>query len=104
GIGVMGAIEEKGLAKENRKAAWLLAGLAAANVAVWVLAWSWSRHYAALLSAGLLAYGFGLRHAVDPDHIAAIDNTTRRLVALGKRPISVGLFFSLGHSTVVVLL
>jgi high-affinity nickel-transport protein len=52
----------------------------------------------------MLAYGFGLRHAVDPDHISAIDNTTRRLMSLGKRPVSVGFYFSLGHSTVVILL
>ncbi|HIJ39041.1 MAG TPA: HoxN/HupN/NixA family nickel/cobalt transporter, partial [Rhodospirillaceae bacterium] len=52
----------------------------------------------------LLAYSFGLRHAVDADHIAAIDNVTRKLMQEGKRPVSVGLFFSLGHSTVVVLL
>ncbi len=56
-----------------------------------------------LLGTALLAYGFGLRHAVDADHIAAIDNVTRKLVQAGKRPDSVGLFFSLGHSTVVIL-
>jgi high-affinity nickel-transport protein len=50
----------------------------------------------------LLAYGFGLRHAVDADHIAAIDNVTRKLMQDGKRPVSVGLFFALGHSTVVI--
>ena len=51
----------------------------------------------------LLAYSFGLRHAVDADHIAAIDNVTRKLMQDGKRPVAVGLMFSLGHSTVVVL-
>jgi high-affinity nickel-transport protein len=50
-----------------------------------------------------LAYCLGLRHAVDADHIAAIDNVTRKLMQQGKRPIGVGLMFSLGHSTVVVL-
>ncbi len=50
----------------------------------------------------MLAYTFGLRHAVDADHIAAIDNTTRKLMQEGQRPVGVGLFFSLGHSTVVV--
>src|ERR1700736_1172960 len=50
---------------------------------------------------GILAYTLGLRHAFDADHIAAIDNTTRKLMADGKRPMSVGFFFSLGHSTVV---
>ena len=56
-----------------------------------------------LLGTAVLAYGFGLRHAVDADHIAAIDNVTRKLMQDGKRPVSVGLFFALGHSTVVVL-
>src|SRR6516225_7655929 len=53
---------------------------------------------------GILAYTLGMRHAFDADHIAAIDNTTRKLVAEGKRPLSVGFFFSLGHSTVVFVL
>src|SRR2546423_14925769 len=53
---------------------------------------------------GILAYTLGLRHAFDADHIAAIDNSTRKLMADGKRPLSVGFFFSLGHSTVVFLL
>src|SRR6516225_7427022 len=53
---------------------------------------------------GLLAYTLGMRHAFDADHIAAIDNTTRKLVAEGKRPLSVGFFFSLGHSSVVFVL
>ena len=56
-----------------------------------------------LLGTAFLAYGFGLRHAVDADHIAAIDNATRKLMQEGKRPVGVGLFFALGHSTVVVL-
>jgi len=50
---------------------------------------------------GILAYTLGMRHAFDADHIAAIDNTTRKLVQDGKRPLSVGFFFSLGHSSVV---
>jgi high-affinity nickel-transport protein len=53
---------------------------------------------------GVLAYTLGLRHAFDADHIAAIDNSTRKLMADGKRPLSVGFFFSLGHSTVVFIL
>jgi high-affinity nickel-transport protein len=72
-----------------------------------VLAWIWAliafRDQPVLLGTALLAYTFGLRHAVDADHIAAIDNVTRKLVQSGKRPLSVGLFFSLGHSTVVVV-
>ena len=55
-----------------------------------------------LAGLGILTYTFGLRHGVDADHIAAIDNTTRKLLQEGKRPLTVGLWFSLGHSTIVV--
>src|SRR5207245_6273197 len=53
---------------------------------------------------GLTAYTLGLRHAFDADHISAIDNATRKLMSDGKRPLSAGFFFSLGHSTIVFLL
>lgn len=53
------------------------------------------------VGVGLTAYALGLRHAFDADHIAAIDNTTRKLMDVGQRPLGVGFFFSLGHSTVV---
>jgi high-affinity nickel-transport protein len=72
-----------------------------------VVAWLWAavafHRYPVLLGTALLAYSFGLRHAVDADHIAAIDNVTRKLMQDGKRPVAVGFMFSLGHSTVVVL-
>ena len=72
-----------------------------------VLTWLWAlvafRHHPVLLGTSLLAYGFGLRHAVDADHIAAIDSVTRKLMQENKRPVTIGFFFSLGHSTVVVL-
>ncbi len=77
--------------------------LAVANLAVWAWAALAFRHQPVLLGTALLAYGFGLRHAVDADHIAAIDNVTRKLMQEGKRPVGVGLFFALGHSTVVIL-
>ena len=57
-----------------------------------------------MATLGLLAYCFGCRHGVDADHIAAIDNVTRRLVASGRRATTVGVFFSLGHCTVVLVL
>src|SRR5437868_5106760 len=57
--------------------------------------------YPALIGPAVLAYTFGLRHAFDADHISAIDNTTRKLLQQGKRPLGVGFFFSLGHSTIV---
>jgi nickel/cobalt transporter (NiCoT) family protein len=56
------------------------------------------------VGTGILAYTLGMRHAFDADHIAAIDNTTRKLVNEGKRPLSTGFFFSLGHSSVVFVL
>ena len=76
--------------------------LIAFNVIAWGLALLASAQYPVLLPSALLAYTFGLRHAVDADHIAAIDNTTRKLMQDGQRPVAVGLFFSLGHSTIVV--
>ena len=77
--------------------------LVAFNVAGWIWALTAFHSYPLLLGTALLAYGFGLRHAIDADHIAAIDNVTRKLMNDGKKPLTVGLFFSLGHSTVVVL-
>jgi len=77
--------------------------LIGANVAAWLWAVIAFRHHPVLLGTALLAYSFGLRHAVDADHIAAIDNVTRKLMQEGKRPVAVGFFFSLGHSTIVVL-
>jgi nickel/cobalt transporter (NiCoT) family protein len=77
--------------------------LIATNMAVWAWALVVFRQQPILLGTALLAYGFGLRHAVDADHIATIDNVTRKLMQEGKRPVSVGLFFAIGHSTVVIL-
>ncbi len=73
------------------------------NVGAWLWAIIAFRHYPVLLGTSFLAYSFGLRHAVDADHIAAIDNVTRKLMQEGKQPVTVGLWFSLGHSTVVVV-
>ena len=72
------------------------------NAAVWLWAFISFRDYPLLLGTASLAYTLGLRHAVDPDHIAAIDNVTRKLMQEGKRPVAVGLFFAVGHSTVVI--
>lgn len=76
--------------------------LIAINVFAWVCALAAFRHYPVLLGTALLAYSFGLRHAVDADHIAAIDNATRKLMQEKKRPVTLGFFFSLGHSSIVV--
>jgi high-affinity nickel-transport protein len=79
--------------------------LIAFNIICWLLALiGFSVRYPALLGTALLAYTLGLRHAVDADHISAIDNVTRKLMQEKKRPVAVGFFFSLGHSTIVFLL
>ncbi|KML39101.1 nickel transporter [Burkholderia cepacia] len=80
----------------------LYAGLIVANVAVWLWALAVLHDHPLLLGTAAIAYGLGLRHAVDADHIAAIDVATRKLMQDGQRPVSVGLFFSLGHSTIVI--
>ncbi len=74
------------------------------NISVITLTFYGAMTNPTLLGLVLLAYGLGLRHAVDADHIAAIDNTTRKLMSDGQRPVAVGFFFSLGHSTIVILL
>jgi len=83
----------------------LAAAVAALHVIGWGGVWWFAGpEHPTLLGLAGLAYAFGLRHAFDADHIAAIDSTTRRLMSEGARPLGVGLFFSLGHSTVVLLL
>ncbi len=67
----------------------------------WGLFLYYSSRYPALVGLGFVAYMFGLRHAFDADHIAAVDDTTRYMLQKGKRPLGIGFFFSLGHSTVV---
>ena len=86
-----------------RRIAGIYGVLIAANVVAWLWALIAFHDYPVLIGTAFLAYTFGLRHAVDADHIAAIDNVTRKLMQDGKKPIAVGLFFSLGHSTIVVL-
>jgi nickel/cobalt transporter (NiCoT) family protein len=76
--------------------------LAVANIAAWVWAIVAFHDFPVLLGTAALAYSFGLRHAFDADHIAAIDNVTRKLMQEGRRPVGVGLLFSLGHSTIVI--
>ena len=81
----------------------LLGSLILANVAAWAWAFVLFHDQPVLLGTALLAWSLGLRHAVDADHIAAIDNVTRKLMQAGHRPVAVGLFFALGHSAVVAL-
>jgi nickel/cobalt transporter (NiCoT) family protein len=73
------------------------------NVLVWIWALVEFNDHPILLGTASLAYTLGLRHAVDPDHIAAIDNVTRKLMQEGRRPLAAGFFFALGHSSVVVI-
>jgi high-affinity nickel-transport protein len=88
----------------GRRAAPVVVALVALNAGLWVAALVVFRQFPLLLGTATIAYTFGLRHAVDADHISVIDNVTRRMMHEGKRPLTVGLFFSLGHSTIVMLL
>ena len=90
-------------AGEVRKLTGIYAVLVGFNVAIWIFAFVEFADRPTLLGTALLAYILGLRHAVDADHIATIDNVVRKLMNENKRPLTAGLLFSLGHSTVVVL-
>src|SRR5437764_8754722 len=79
-------------------------GVTLLHVVGWGLLLTYGVGHPAFLGLGGLAYTFGLRHAFDADHISAIDNTTRKLLQHGQKPVGVGFFFSIGHSTVVLLI
>src|ERR1700686_5642884 len=79
-------------------------GVGLLHVAGWGLLIFYGLGHPTIMALGGLAYTFGLRHAFDADHISAIDNTTRKLLKDGRKPVGVGFFFSLGHSTVVFLI
>lgn len=80
----------------------IIALLLSLNILAWLIAAFPLASHPSLLPAATLSYVLGLRHALDADHIAAIDLSTRRLIAAGQRPVSVGTFFAMGHSTIVV--
>jgi nickel/cobalt transporter (NiCoT) family protein len=82
----------------------IYAAVLSGNVAAWIAALGAFHGRPALLATAALAYTLGLRHGIDPDHVAAIDNVTRKLVADKGRPVGVGFYFSLGHSTIVLVL
>jgi high-affinity nickel-transport protein len=88
---------------ERKRLAGFFGGVGLLHIAGWGLLLAAAAGQPTILALGGLAYTFGLRHAFDADHIAAIDNTTRKLLQDGKKPVGVGFFFSLGHSTVVFL-
>src|SRR5437773_7567248 len=88
---------------------WRLTGLFGSVALLHVVGWGMmlllvAPRFPVMLGLGGLAYAFGLRHAFDADHISAIDNTTRKLLQEGKKPLGVGFYFSLGHSTVVFVI
>jgi high-affinity nickel-transport protein len=88
----------------KHRVATLFVMLGVLNVGAWCAAAAVFHSHPLLLGTALVAYTFGLRHAVDADHISAIDNVTRKLLQQGRRPAAVGFFFSLGHSTIVLAL
>ncbi|MDA8518834.1 HoxN/HupN/NixA family nickel/cobalt transporter [Citrobacter sp. Igbk 16] len=81
----------------------LVVFLIGSNIVAWLWAFTAFRHNTSLLALSLIAWCYGLRHAVDADHIAAIDSATRKLMQQKKRALTTGAWFSLGHSTIVVL-
>ncbi|HYM67826.1 MAG TPA: HoxN/HupN/NixA family nickel/cobalt transporter, partial [Patescibacteria group bacterium] len=89
---------------ERRRLSAFFGSVGLLHLAGWGLLLAYGAHNPSLLALGGLAYTLGLRHAFDADHIAAIDNTTRKLLQNGRKPMGVGFFFSLGHSTVVFLI
>lgn len=80
-----------------------ITALVAVNLVIWAVMGAILHFYPRLISSAVLSYTLGLRHALDADHISAIDLMTRRLIASGQRPVSVGTWFSLGHSTIVLV-
>src|SRR6059036_422319 len=86
---------------ERRRLAGFFGSVGLLHLAGWGLLLVYSASHPGFLALGGLAYTFGLRHAFDADHIAAIDNSTRKLLQSGRKPVGVGFFFSMGHSSVV---
>jgi len=91
-------------AKSYRKLGFVALLLLAINLVIWAATLLTFHHFPKLLAFGAEAFVLGLAHALDADHISAIDNVTRKLMQEGKRPMLVGFFFSVGHSTIVILL
>lgn len=96
-------VERPTRAATRKRIGWMFAGLVVANIAAWGWAFSLFHAQPLMLGTALLAWGLGLRHAVDADHIAAIDNVTRKLMQDGQRPIAVGFWFAIGHSGIVLI-
>lgn len=100
---------DQSLSGANSDGTWVRTGalfgiIGVFHVVGWGMFFLYSPRFPAMAGLGALAYGLGLRHAFDADHISAIDDTTRYLLQKGQRPLAVGFFFSLGHSTIVLLM
>jgi len=104
GISALSRVFRESSHEVRRRVVGMYAFLVGYNVLAWVIALIVFGRTPAMLLLALTAYTFGLRHAFDADHISAIDNVTRKLMQEKKRPVGVGFFFSLGHSTIVVTL
>jgi nickel/cobalt transporter (NiCoT) family protein len=99
----MGSFFEDGPRSLSRRVLGIYCLLFLFNASSWIWAVTAFRGHPVLLGTAFLAYSLGLRHAVDADHIAAIDNVTRKMMQAGSRPVAVGFLFSLGHSTIVLV-
>src|SRR5215831_15378774 len=104
GISVLGRVFSDSSNDVRSRIIGIYAVLVLFNLIVWALALISFNASLTTLGLAVTAYTFGLRHSVDADHISAIDNVTRKLMQENKRPVAVGFFFSLGHSTVVILM
>lgn len=104
GISALSRVFSESSGDVRRRVIGIYAFLIGYNILAWLLAFIVFGQVPTLMGTALLAYTFGLRHAFDADHISAIDNVTRKLMQEGQRPVAVGFFFSLGHSTIVVFL
>lgn len=104
GVGALKRVFNDSASDVRGKVITIYAILIGLNVVIWGATLLGFAPYPALYGTAVLAYTFGLRHAVDADHISAIDNVTRKLMQENKRPVAVGFFFGLGHSTIVLIL
>ena len=104
GISALSRVFQQSSQEVRRRVIGIYIFLIGYNLLAWLLAFIVFGSNPKLLLLGFTAYVFGLLHAFDADHISAIDNVTRKLMQEKKRPVAVGLFFSLGHSTIVVAL
>lgn len=104
GVGALSRVFKESSGDVRKRVIAIYAFIIGYSILAWLLAFIVFAGRPALLLLALTAYTFGLRHAFDADHISAIDNVTRKLMQEKQRPIGVGFFFSLGHSTIVIVL